>query len=194
MQSLARLESLIADAKDKSRGLDEPRRKYDRERGRRFVEDRRDGENDQRRNRSRSDDRSRYNNRRSRSRSKDRYRDRRDQEDQRSRGKESGSNRYSLAFKKPDQDADYSSAASTSKSTSYSGSKNWKKPDARNRDVDKKSEASRPGIGKSDSESEDKSDVEESEKNEEDVVMTEAEMNQLGARIVKCEIMGDDVS
>ncbi|XP_046751822.1 CWF19-like protein 2 [Diprion similis] len=206
--SLARLQSLIVQAESKSHSITKSR--YDQEQGKRHVRNREetaDRHHQGRRNRSGSRDsrdsrrhtNSERHKRTSRSKSKERHRKSRNEEHtrERSRSRErydrQSNSRFherKLAFKKPSQD-EYSNVASTIKSTLSSRSKNWKKPEALTREAEKQSKVP-PSRRKSISESEESSDSETNENAVEETIMTEAEMNQLGAKIVKCEIMGDD--
>ncbi|XP_015511849.1 CWF19-like protein 2 [Neodiprion lecontei] len=206
--SLARLQSLIVQAESKSHTASKSR--YDPEKGKRQVRNREESAEryyQGRRNRSGSRD-SRDSNRHtnserhkrtSRSKSKERHRDSRKEGHRRERSRsrekyvrqsDSGFHERKLAFKKPSQD-EYSNFASTSKLTLSSRSTNWKKPEALKREADKRSKVP-PSRSKSMSESEESSDSETKKNEIEEPIMTEAEMNQLGAKIVKCEIMGDD--
>lgn len=132
--------------------------------------------------------------------SRSRSRERKGSDDRRDRfknrenyasSKESVFRERRLGFKKPDEESNLNAASTSRLPTSSSSSKNWKKPEARERDIRKEMPRS---DNKSESESEEDSDPKSNEKEIIDTIMTEAEMNQLGAKIVKCEIMGDDVS
>ncbi|XP_015594629.1 CWF19-like protein 2 isoform X2 [Cephus cinctus] len=127
----------------------------------------------------------------------DRYEDR----ERRNKYREKYDNEYyerrqKPSFKKPNQDdntVDRSSASSRS-----AGTKRWQKLEIQEMNKKEQSERIIKELEKeklekveSDSNGVD-SESEQNSENEEDKVLTEAELNQLGARIVKAEIMGDN--
>lgn len=77
----------------------------------------------------------------------------------------------------------------THRSTSNS-SKNWKK----DKSDERKHESELIKLSKlKETKTEDKSNINEMDKNKDISILTEAEMNKLGARIIKAEIIGDNV-
>ncbi|XP_048512561.1 CWF19-like protein 2 homolog isoform X2 [Athalia rosae] len=182
--SLAKLESMIAKGGNKSQKTVDLREQSDGRkecsRNERNIASNRSKQRSRSRSRERhrSDDKDRNTSSRGyRSRSREKY----------TYHKESDFRQKKLAFKRPSED-DQTSVPSTSKSSS-TRSRNWKKPESLKRDVPRDSVKIR-----SESLPESKVDSDDGlEKIEaEDIIMTETEMNQLGARIVKCEIMGDN--
>ena len=115
----------------------------------------------------------------------------------RSRSHERAYDRQKLPFRKPN-DHDHSSAVNFRPSSSV---KRWKKPEIRERETtqryeSRKSTSDLKQSAKSESDdsvSEDDKAAGSHEKMEDKQVLTEAELNQLGAKIVKAEIMGDMV-
>lgn len=94
-------------------------------------------------------------------------------------------------FKKPTEHDHFSMTESTN-STSTS-TKNWQKPEIKERNYkQQKQQMEEDKIKLEVSESTKELKTEKGAGNDEQKVLTEAEMNQLGAKIVKAEIMGDD--
>ncbi|XP_046383601.1 CWF19-like protein 2 [Ischnura elegans] len=116
---------------------------------------------------------------------------------------EDGGEGSSRSFRKPDQDYDWRSRSggSSSGSRSKGGSGNWRK-----RDPEKKEEAvqgggdvrarrelpSSEGSSSSDSEGGEGKEVKKTEGGEEEKLLTDQEMNELGAKLVKAEILGNE--
>ncbi|KAK0095363.1 hypothetical protein PV326_008558 [Microctonus aethiopoides] len=128
---------------------------------------------------------------RDRSRSRSRSRDRSSRNYDRYKCDFSSKNK--IAFKKPDEENHSSSSYSRPSSSSV---KSWRKPEA-NEKIANQQEQSRILKSQQDK-SQVKSDSESSDAEEESTIvstkiLTDDELNKLGARIVKAEIMGDNV-
>ncbi|XP_043475298.1 CWF19-like protein 2 [Leptopilina heterotoma] len=96
------------------------------------------------------------------------------------------------AFKKPKGDDNYSVSSSRRES---SGPKKWQKPEVREKLLKERSESSYKEIENYDKfsvSSSRESNLENNTINDDDNILTEEELNKLGAKIVKAEIMGND--
>ncbi|XP_063981765.1 CWF19-like protein 2 [Diachasmimorpha longicaudata] len=99
-------------------------------------------------------------------------------------------NRKKPSFKVPADDADNSRCHSSSRSTS--SRKSWRKPEANDAIRLQESSSGSKAHGKEKSSEDEPSSGDEKPKEETaEAIMSEDELNKLGARIVKAEIMGD---
>lgn len=167
-QSLDKIKKMIQDAENQSERSSNRRNNYD---SKSYKRDR---------SRSRS---------RERRRSRERYKD--DRDHARSSMRKSKDDDYSFnrnsrdskpSFKKPSEnDDDHYSSSRSSYSSNSRSSKNWKKPDFNKvtREVEDRTVRKSPSPKK-----------EQPVQNDSDEMLTEEQMNLLGAKIVKAEIMG----
>lgn len=218
LQSLDTINLMIAEAEKNARnryGFENTSADRSHGNGKNSSYWRRDGDHDRKRSRDnstrREDLKTNSPNRdgRSHRRERDRSRSRsQDRTGRRSRNLESDRNfsseRKKMAFRKPDEQ-EHSSVSRSGKS--HSAVKRWQKPEIKDRIIEQQNEerkkvsTSKPErleksySDRSDSDNDEK-EVSDSapEKTGNEKVLTEAELNKLGAKIVKAEIMGDTVS